>query len=110
MKDKTKALKIELAKRRLENYLKKYENKDNMKKIYLLDSSSSTEAFSSMRRLNLELTNRIEVNKGHTLKYSSIEQYSGYTEQKITYFAMSTDGVYFWQTYLIKVYQVDRHW
>ena len=110
MKDKFKALKIELAKRRLENELKKYENKQEMKKIYLLESSSSTEAFSSMRRLNLELTNRIEVNKGHTVKYGDIEQYSGYTEQRITYQCMSTDGVYFKQTYLIKVYKVDRHW
>ena len=110
MKDKGKRLKIELAKRRLENYLKKYENKQEMKKIYVLESSMSTEAFSSMRRLKLELDNRIEVNKGHTVKYSDIEPYSGYTEQKITYFAMSTDGVYFWQTYLIKVYQVDKHY
>jgi hypothetical protein len=70
----------------------------------------STEAFSSMRRLKLELTNRIEVNKGHTVKYSDIEQYSGYTEQRITYQCMSTDGVYFKQTYFIKVYQIDRHW
>jgi len=110
MKDKTKALKIELAKRRLENELKKYEKIKEMKKIYLLESTTSTEAFSSMRRLNLELTNRIEVNKGHTVKYSDIEQYSGYTEQRITYQCMSTDGVYFKQTYLIKVYQVDRHY
>ena len=106
---KDKALKIELAKRRLENYLKKYENNKNMK-MYVLESSLSTEAFSSMKRLNLELTNRIEENKGHTVKYSSIEPYSGYTEQKITYQCMSTDGVYFKQIYLIKVYQVDRHW
>jgi hypothetical protein len=110
MKDKFKALKIELAKRRLENELKKYEKKQEMKKIYLLESTMSTEAFSSMRRLKLELTNRIEVNKGHTVKYSDIEQYSGYTEQRITYKCMSTDGVYFKQTYVIKVYQIDRHW
>jgi len=110
MKDKFKALKIELAKRRLENELKKYEKKQEMKKVYLLESSMSTEAFSSMRRLKLELTNRIEVNKGHTVKYSNIEQYSGYTEQRITYQCMSTDGVYFKQTYLIKVYQVDKHY
>jgi hypothetical protein len=32
MKDKFKALKIELAKRRLENELKKYEKKQEMKK------------------------------------------------------------------------------
>lgn len=110
MKDKFKKLKILLAKRRLENELKKYEKKQEMKKVYLLESTMSTEAFSSMRRLNLELSNRIEVNKGHTVKYSDIEQYSGYTEQKITYQCMSTDGVYFKQTYLIKVYKVDRNY
>ena len=110
MKDKGKRLKIELAKRRLENYLKKYENKQEMKKIYVLESTMSTEAFSSMRRLKLELDNRIEVNKGYDVKYGDIKQYSGYTEQRIKYFAMSTEGKYFKQTYLIKVYQVDKHY
>ena len=110
MRKKDNALKIELAKRRLENELKKYENNNSMKKVYLLESTMSTEAFSSMRRLKLELANRIEVNKGYDVKYGDIEAYSGYTEQRITYFAMSTEGKYFKQSYLIKVYQVDKHY